>query len=211
MKRLRCFRRYGPGSILVISLLAAGSGFLLRDLPGRLPQAAAHSSLPDLDLYVQPRSFSEIEVTRAELTGLALRFRTEARMKQLERTGQQPPGAAQRQAAIAELERGIAEFKDTPEELYLVSDLLLLLRADGQSDRWLDVYLEVLYRRPTQEVLAALVPAARRMAQQARRDAEVEVAINHVLTIPLDFPAKRLLQEYSAHVALSTSPPRSVL
>lgn len=209
MTRLRCFHR--PGPILALALLAAGVGFLLRDLPERLPSASADRSFRDLDLFVQPRSFSEIEVTRAELTGLALRFRTEARLTHLMRVRQEPPSAAQRRAAIAELERGIAEFKDTPEELYLVQDLLLLLRADGQVNRWLDVYLELLYRRPTQEMLATLVPMARRLAQAAEREAEVEAAVHHVLTIPLDFPAKRLLHEYSAHAALPAPPSEPVL
>lgn len=199
MKPARFVRRLIPA---LATVLAAGAlGLHLRDWTLSQTHAGNSSTLPDLDYFVRPRSFSEIETTRAELEGLALRFRTETRARHLGLTGKSP---AERQTVIAELERGIAEFKETPEEFYLVQDLLLLLRAEGQNDRWLDVYLEVLYRRPTQDLLATFLDTAQRLAQTTGRESEVQSGFQHLLQIPLDFPAKRLLQEIHAHAALQS-------
>lgn len=197
MKPARFVRRLVPALATVIA--AGALGLHLRDWSVAQTHAGSSSTLPDLDYFVRPRSFSEIETTRAELEGLALRFRTETRARHLGLTGKNP---GERQTVIAELERGIAEFKETPEEFYLVQDLLLLLRAEGQNDRWLDVYLEVLYRRPTQDLLATFLDTAQRLAQATGRESEVESGFRHLLQIPLDFPAKRLLQESHAHAAL---------
>jgi hypothetical protein len=200
MKPARFFRRFIP---VLATVIAAGTlGLYLRDWTASPTHSGNPSSLPDLDFFVRPRSFSEIETTRAELEGLALRFRTETRARHLSLTGKSP---AERQTVIAELERGIAEFKETPEEFYLVQDLLLLLRSQGQNDRWLDVYLDILYRRPTQDLLATFLDTAQRLARETGRESEVDSGFRHLLQIPLDFPAKRLLQETHAHAALNSS------
>ena len=202
MKHARFLRRIIP---VLATVVAAGTlGLQLRDGSFSQTRAGKTSTLPDLDFFVRPRSFSEIETTRAELEGLALRFRTETRARHLSLNQKNP---AERQTVIAELERGIAEFKETPEELFLVQDLLLLLRAEGQNDRWLDVYLDILYRRPTQDLLATFLDTAQRLAQETGRESEVDSGFRHLLQIPLDFPAKRLLQDLHAHAALQPNRP----
>ncbi|MBN9692033.1 MAG: hypothetical protein J0M24_17460 [Verrucomicrobia bacterium] len=197
MKHARFLRRTIPALATVIA--AGALGLQLRDWTFSTARAGKATVLPDLDFFVRPRSFSEIETTRAELEGLALRFRTETRARHL---GLDRKNPADRHTVIAELERGIAEFKETPEELFLVQDLLLLLRAEGQNDRWLDVYLDILYRRPTQDLLATFLDTAQRLAQATSRESEVESGFRHLLQIPFDFPAKRLLQDLHAHAAL---------
>jgi hypothetical protein len=64
------------------------------------------------------------------------------------------------------------------------------------------VYLDILYRRPTQDLLATFLDTAQRLAQETGREAEVESGFRHLLQIPLDFPAKRLLQDLHAHAVL---------
>lgn len=121
----------------------------------------------------------------------------------------QSTSAVERQSIVRDLERGIEEFKDTPEELVLIEDLLLQLRSGGQANRWLDVYLEVLYRRPTEDLVASQFVTARQMAQATDRESEVATGFQHLLGIPLDFPAKRLLKEQESR-AMALDQPREV-
>jgi len=209
MKRLK-LRRWNAPILAMVAVAGVMSGSM-KDWRALHPATGAGGLPTDLDYYVQARSFSEIETARAELEGLALRYRAETRQKHMERRDQSGFGTEARQAAIAELEKGIAEFRDTPEELILVQDLLLLLRAEGQHHRWLDVYLDVLYRRPTHAVLATFLRNAIQAGEQTGRQDEVVAGLRHLRAIPLEFPAKHLVQDYESHAARSTPPALDVL
>ncbi|HAB14906.1 MAG TPA: hypothetical protein DCE44_00500 [Verrucomicrobiales bacterium] len=192
--------------------VAAGVGYRWRDLQEKSATALGVAEIAPLESFVGIQSFSEIQNTRAELQGLAQRFRTEARMKYLASLStslSQSTSAVERQSIVRDLERGIEEFKDTPEELVLIEDLLLQLRSGGQANRWLDVYLEVLYRRPTEDLVASQFVTARQMAQATDRESEVATGFQHLLGIPLDFPAKRLLKEQESR-AMALDQPREV-
>lgn len=209
MKRLN-LRRWNAPILVTVAVVGVVSGSL-KDWRAVFP-ASGPGGLPrDLDYYAGSRSFSEIETARAELEGLALRYRAETRQKQMEGWDRSGFSTEARQAAIADLEKGIAEFRDTPEELILVQDLLLLLRAEGQHHRWLDVYLDVLYRRPTHAVLATFLRNAIEAGERTGREDEVAAGLRHLREIPLEFPAKHLLQDYESHVARSTAPASDVL
>jgi hypothetical protein len=199
MNRLRW---YPDVTIFVTALVVAASlGYRARDLGRDSLTTLQASEVPPLDSFVDTQSFSEIQNTRAELQGLAQRFRTEARMKHLAslpKPSSGSPTPVERASIVRDLERGIEEFKDTPEEVFLVQDLLLQLRAGGQFNRWLDVYLDILYRRPTEEAVGTLSGTAQWIAQATGREAEVTAGFQHILEIPLDFAAKQLLQESAA-------------
>ncbi|MCW5559780.1 MAG: hypothetical protein KIT22_18340, partial [Verrucomicrobiae bacterium] len=82
---------------------------------------------------------------------------------------------------------------------------LLLLKKSGDCRRWLEVYLDVAYRRPTEELVGLCAHDALVMAVAAGRLSEVTAAFRHVLEIPLEFPAKHRLELPVATVSDSTN------
>lgn len=182
-------------------LVAGIVGYRAHDYRQNDPAVSSTDDPWDLDYFTRPESFSEIEATRSDLEGLAVRYRTEARTRFLISPNQARPVLERQTTIIAELERGLEEFKDTPGESYLAQDLLLLLKRTGDYNRWLNVYLDLLYRRPTEEVIGLFAREARELGSATGRAAEVELALKHVLEIPLDFPAKRQLQVPVAHAS----------
>lgn len=195
--RVRFLRRMTGG--LAALILAGSVGYRVHDYRTQLNSVSAVGSSWDLDYFTRPGSFSEVEATRADLEGLASRYRAEIRTRFLYTPDAVRPVAQRRTSVIAELEQGAKEFHNAPGESFLVQDLLLLLKQAGSYDRWLDVYLDLLYRRPTEEVIALFVHEAQELGSATGRAAEVESALRHLLEIPIDSPTKRQLQDGALH------------
>lgn len=90
-----------------------------------------------------------------------------------------PGGDAERTSItglVQEFEERIREFQGTGEEPLLVRGLLLLLASDGAYERWLEVYLDFLYRRPTEELVGRLAREALTAGRATGRLAEVAPA-----------------------------------
>jgi len=185
--------RAAAGWLLAV-ILGAMAGYWIRDYRAMTGKSSGVVTAWGLDDFVHPRSFSPVEVTRAELEGLAQLYRAEARTRLLQAESEAIPAALRRSETIAELERGWTAFRDTPGESYVVQDLLLLLKKSGDRRRWLEVYLDVAYRRPTEDLVGLFADDALAMATAAGRLSEVTAALRHVLEIPLEFPAKRRLE-----------------
>jgi hypothetical protein len=157
-------------------------------------QLSANRAVP-LEYYAPAKTFSEIENTRALLDALAARYVEHARVLIVEefvhqtahrRTGGLNPDRPRLQA-IRLLEEGLAQFEGTDQAVRLVPTLLYALKREALPDRWLDVYLAVLYRHPTHELLPAMAHDALQMARAAGREREVATAFDHWLRIPSEF------------------------
>jgi hypothetical protein len=180
-------------------LLAALAGYRVHDLRLTASAGSATEARWDLDYFVRPSSFSEVEATRAELEGLAYRYRTEIRTRYL---GTPTPAASEtrrRDSIIHDLETALSEFRNAPGEAYIAQDLLILLKRSGDYGRWLDLYLDLLYRRPTEDVISLFATEARTLAAATGRQVEVEAALRHVTEIPVEFSAKGHLQTADVH------------
>lgn len=206
--RVRFVRRMTAFTAAMV--LAGIVGYRIHDYRRETSSAMAIGGSWDLDYFTRPGSFSEVEATRADLEGLAYRYRSEIRTRFLYTPETVRPVAQRRSSVIAELEQGAKEFRDAPGESFLVQDLLLLLKQSGDYNRWLNVYLDLLYRRPTEEVLGLFAKEAQQLGSATGRTAEVESALRHLLEIPIESPAKRHLQDRSFHVtSLSADPLRA--
>lgn len=179
---------------LLAIILGGMAGYWIRDYRAMTAKTSGSMAAWGLDDFVRPRSFSSVEAMRAELEGLAQLYRTEARTRLLQSESKPLAAALRRSEAIAELERGWTAFRDTSGEAYVVQDLLLLLKKSGASRRWLEVYLDMAYRRPTEELVGLFANDALTMAATTGRLSEVTAALRHVLEIPLEFPAKHRLE-----------------
>lgn len=196
--RLRIVRR--SVGLLAVVALAGIAGYRIHEYRGSAQAVSGAGSAWDIDYFTRPDSFSEVEATRAEMEGLAYRYRTEVRTRFLYPTDAVIPATERRSTIIAELERALVEFRDAPGEPFIAQDLLLLLKRSGSYDRWLNVYLDLLYRRPTVDLIALFAPEASELGSATGRAEEVSSALRHVMEIPIDFPAKRQLQNPALHV-----------
>jgi hypothetical protein len=180
-------------SLVAIAIGCAGY-FLgaIRDRP--IHMLSADSAVP-LEYYTSAKSFSEIENTRAVLEGLALRYVEQARVLIAQELMHQPaqPNNGNfnpdrpRLQAIRMLEAGLSEFDGTDHGIRLVQTLLFALKREGFHHRWVDVYLGVLYRYPTHELVANMAQDALLIGQATGRAHEIAHALDHVRRIPAGF------------------------
>lgn len=188
-------------------LLAALAGYRVHDLRLTAGAGSATEARWDLDYFVRPSSFSEVEATRAELEGLAYRYRTEIRTRYLGTPTVAGSDTKLRDSIIHDLETALSEFRNAPGEAYIAQDLLILLKRSGDYGRWLDLYLDLLYRRPTEDVISLFATEARTLALATGRQEEVETALRHVTEIPVEFSAKGHLQTADVHGSALPSHP----
>ena len=171
-----------------------------------------------LDQVVSAESFSEVEQTRAVLDALARHYveRAQGLIAQevmrrnthsdARQTGDERPS----QTAIKLLDEAIPEFRGTGAEPQLLRSLLFALRQERLHDRWLDVYLDALYRCPTDDLVSAFAEDAVAISQAAGRAAELMAGLNHLNDIPLNYVAKtkveRSLDRLCAHHQATDAP-----
>lgn len=97
-------------------------------------------------------------------------------------------------AAINMLDEVIPEFRGTGAELQLLQPLLYALKQESLYDRWLDVYLDALYRHPTHEMVGDLAEEAAAISRAVSRENEVATGFRYVSGVPLNFLAKSQLE-----------------
>ena len=175
---------------LLASLVGAMAGWWVRGYRMATTVTTVSGRTWNLEDFVHARSFSLVEVARAELAGLAQLYRSEARVRLLQGAVTPVSGDARWMEMLADLERACREFRDTPGEAPVLQDYLLLLRRTAAHDRWLDAYLDFAYRRPTEEVIGLFAHDAVDIAARVGRESEVAAVLRHVLEIPLEFPGK---------------------
>lgn len=159
-----------------------------------------------LDYFFSPRSFSEVENAKAMLEAVCTRFTTEIR-SQLYRCGLIACAAPDRSdelrerrlaAAIRTLEEGIEQFQGTGQEMVLTQDLLVVLKAQKLFDQWIHVYLNAVYRHPTDPSVARWTSEALTIGRAAGREGEILEALRHVAAIPLEFEVKHQIESQLA-------------
>lgn len=190
-------------TVLPHLLLAAATGYLGFAARGLLPPQITSSSLqeiPPFELFYVPRSFSEVEQTRARLQALGSQFLYRQYLERLHllqarrsRNEPEPPPGRRFPQSIQALEQGLEEFRGTAEELTLTHALLTLLRQEQLADRWLEVYLDSLYRHPTADLVGQEAQHALDLARSVNREEALLEAFRHVGDIPFDFLAKRFV------------------
>ncbi len=160
------------------------------------------NEIPPLEYFASAKSFSEVEQARAQLQALSSRYLFAVQVRQAvasrgsdaSKVGGVSAGAVGVSQTVQELEEAIREFRGTGEEPGLTDGLLICLASERSYERWIDVYLDLLYRRPTEEVVGVLANAAVTAGQATGRLEEVLDGFRHVSSIPFDFEAKRRVQ-----------------
>jgi hypothetical protein len=178
--------------------------------------SSTRGEVPRLEYFASANSFSEVEQVRTQLQALARRCLYQVQIRQADalraRLPAGSPGGDTERTSITglvqEFEERIREFQGTGEEPLLVRGLLLLLASDGAYERWLEVYLDFLYRRPTEELVGRLAREALTAGRATGRLAEVSAGLRHVVDIPVEFPGKREVRAALASAILAATPLR---
>ena len=187
----------------LVLLAALGSvGAVLRGLAPHGTEASPACDIPRLEYFASAQSFSEVEQARTQLQALSRRHLYVLQVRWVEAlcgtraTGASgiPTGLEGVSQLISELEERISEFRGTGEEPVLTNGLLILLAGAGSYERWLDVYLDLLYRRPTEDAVGRLADAAVMAGRATGRLEEVLEGFRHLSRIPFDFECKRRVQ-----------------
>ena len=182
-------------STILLSCLAAIAGYYTGALrPATASYSSADTRLSVDDLYA-PQSFSEIENAKALLTALshqvvtgiqAERVANHAQAALSSRTGN-PVVEPYTLAVIKKFEQSVIEFEGTEQKLYLVQPFLAVLKTAKLYDRWIEVYLNALYRHPTHAMVGRLAAEALVVSKEVGRQGEVLNAFEHVSRIPMKF------------------------
>lgn len=201
---------------LVLAVAAGAAGFGLRSLGPASTVSSARQEIPPLDYFASSGSFSEVEQTRTHLKALSSRYLYLAQVHQaeaLQRCSTGPDTSAlstsQRfNPIVDDLQAGLREFRGTGEEAVLTQGLLNVLASEGDYARWTDVYLDLLYRRPTEEAVGRLASTAVAAGRAAGRLESVLEGFRHVGRIPFDFETKRRVQAVLTGVTLTQAAPQ---
>jgi hypothetical protein len=211
--------QYSAGVIIaiLIALIAGTAGYYLRELRGTSMSLVPREQVPPLDDYFAPQSFSEAENAKALLDALANRYLAGVLIQCSSRLYQPPAKGAAREPnrkndwteIIKMIDKGVEEFEGTPQQLHLLEALLFALKHEQLYDRWIEVYLRVLYEHPTHHLVGEFAKEAIIVGRATGREAEILTAFRHVSNIPLDFEAKQqvraalLVAVSDGHVAWS--------
>lgn len=187
---------------LTVAIIAASAGFYLHALrPEMTKVLKTHNNL-SLDYYYTAESFSEVENTKAQLQALSTQFLLESRGRRwtlFQRLSCESGLNEQAyvnyvESSIDELKQAIAEFKGTEQELFVVQDLLLVLKKEKRPAQWVQTYLELLYQHPTSMLVSDSAADALSFAKAVGRESEVMDALRHVRSIPFAFAGRERLE-----------------
>jgi hypothetical protein len=160
-----------------------------------------------LEQILPPESFSEVENAKSLLTALSIRCITDVQSRQVAlgplRTSSLGSNSRQLEQWLriaSDLEKSRVDFLGTSEEMRITAELLAVLERTACADRWLNVYLNYVYQHPTSELAGRLVNEAAAEAVTTQREAELARALEHVSSIPLEFPGKQAIQVASARL-----------
>ncbi len=163
--------------------------------------------VPPVEEFLSWDSFSEVDQTRALLRALCLRSIAEIRVRYLDRRGTTPMETAEHQrrvqegltAAIRETRDQIAVFEGSAEEWVLHGELLRLLQRGERHAEWLDAFIDLVLRNPTDSQIESMEPRAWELARRLGRTEELQPVLaywNHMpwnhsrLVLPTGAPGR---------------------
>lgn len=200
--------------LALLPVLAAVAGYYLGAMRAQaISRLPAQAQVP-LEYLVSAESFSEVAQARAVLDALAAQHIELAQnlIVQENRGRHRPRGdwesATARPvfAAIKLLEDGLTEFQGTGLEMRLLPTLLSALKRERLFDRWLQVYLSMLYAHPTHQLVGVLADEAVAISQVVGQQEAVAAAFCHLSSIPLEFHARAQIERCLVHLGTVCPP-----
>jgi len=167
---------------LALSLTTAGF------FAGMVRERSAKRSTPGVEYFYAPKTFSELENTAAlldaECDELIAEVRSENGVSMTDDSAN----------AIRELTAAREQLRGSKQELAVTEELLWFLKKAGQTERWLEIYSEVLYERPTDPLIGRFAEDAVRLARGTPRQDALLRAFEFVSDMPITWDAKAKVQ-----------------
>jgi len=188
--------------LFLFSALTGWTGYYVGVMRESGATYMSRDAMAGLEYHGSAKSFSEVEHARAALDALAARYVEQAQGLITGQIMSRNPSFGIRQssserpmiAAIQMLDEVMPEFQGTGAELQLLQPLLFALKQERFYDRWLDVYLDALYRHPKDEMLSSLAEEAVIISEAVGRERELTTGLRYVSGIPLNFLAKSRIE-----------------
>jgi len=198
--------------LFLVSAITGSVGYCVRVMRETTATHLPRGATVSLDYLASAKSFSEVEHARAALDALAAQYVEQAQVLIAQEFMSRNPNFGIRQssperpmiAAIEMLDEVIPEFKGTGVELQLLQPLLYALKQEGLYDRWLDVFLDALYRHPTDEKVSSLAEEAVVISQAVARERELTIGLRYLSGIPRNFLAESRIKHSLIRVRANT-------
>lgn len=198
--------------LFLVSAVTGGVGYYIGVMRETSATNMPRGATVPLDYLVSSKSFSEVEDARAVLDALAVRYVENAQALMVREIMSRNPSfkirlsSSERPmvAAIKMLDEALPEFRGTGVELRLLQPLLYALKQERLYDRWLDVYLDALYRHPTDQMVSSLTEEAVVISQAVSRERELSTGLRYVSGIPLNFSTKSRIKHSLVRVRANT-------
>jgi hypothetical protein len=153
-------------------------------------------------------SFSEVDQARKGIEALGLRYVDQANRLVFQKgkthraTTETEGTDGMPSATTVALENAAHEFRGTGSEALITRNLLLALKRDHCPRRWVEVYLDTLYRQPLEPLVAELAREALQMARAAGRTPDLAAALRHLTLTPAPLDGRtELVELLSQHQA----------
>jgi hypothetical protein len=185
-------------SIILFSFAAGGAvGYLLRAQKTDGSLVVSAKDFITEEYLAAPDTFSRIKNTRNSLDSLSIRLGIGitdalAAYDRLPKTNE----AERRKAdevldrALHTAEAAMREFEGTQQQWVVATVFLEALRKAGRLDRWIEVYIETLYRCPTHPAVSNLANDAVKIGRLAGQELRVLEALRYVSASPAEFSGR---------------------
>jgi len=209
-------------SWMILAFLAGvGVFYFASRVPADESLVSKAETRPELEFFIEPQTFSEIQNAKHLVTGLTKQLVDEIEARLVEDakitvlTGAMGAASEQRHLleGIKTLEKEVKEFALTDENYYISRDLLGFLKKAGFWNRWVETYLKIIYEHPTSRLVGDFATEAIAAGKASGREKEIVEAFRHLTSIPREFDGKvqikAVLISHNAQTQLARSATQS--
>lgn len=188
-------------AMVLLSVASGGAGYWLRAQKTDGSLVLSTKDVAQAADLAPPDSFSRVKNTKNALQGLSLRLAAGVvdavwvydRLPKSSASEKKRAGRVL-ERAIGAGEEALREFEGTAQQPVAAQGLLLALRRAGRFDRWTEVYLEMLFKHPTDPVVSRLAKQALEIGKLAGQEQRVLEALTYLNVSPAPYPGKPAIQ-----------------
>ncbi len=187
--------------IILLALASGAAGYLLRAQKTDGSLILSAKDVVRADYLSPPDSFSRVKNTKNALRGLSVRLDGGVVDAVWAYDRLPKSSASEKRQAARVLERAIRageaalqQFEGTAEQPIVAQGLLLALKRAGRFDRWTEVYLEMLFKHPTDPVVSRLAKQALEIGKLDGQEQRVLEALIYLSVSPAEFAGRPAIQ-----------------
>jgi hypothetical protein len=187
--------------IILLSLASGGAGYLLHAHKADGSLILSVKDVVRADYLAPPDSFSRVKNTKNALRGLSMRVDVGIVDAGWAYDRLPKSSVSEKKRAEQVLERtihageaAVQELEGTAQQPVVAQALLFALKKGGRFDRWTEVYLEMLFKHPTDPVVSRLAKQALEISKLAGQEQRVLEALIYLSVSPAQYAGKPAIQ-----------------